>query len=345
MKKDNIYWIDSLRVFATIAVIVLHVAAPIVYQFGSISGTVWWIGNIIDSSVRFCVPIFLMISGVLLLSKDYSSIRGYLKKRVLRIFYPFLFWSIIYLLKDILYYSYMGSMNIHKIDELIKNGVISGVSYHFWYIYLIIGLYLVFPLLSKWIKNSTKREIEYFLTLWFITLFITFPFISSFIPKINIIYFSGFIGFPILGYYLNNYDINSNNKKIVYFLLIVISITITAIGTFILSNFKNKFIDWFYNYLTPNVTIVSICIFLYFKEFVNPNEKINSIIRFFSKYSYGIYLVHILVLWSIQKIGLYYNFINPIIGIIITSLVCFVLSTIIIYFVNKFPLGKYIAGT
>lgn len=345
MKKDSIEWIDTLRVLATIAVIILHVAAPIVYQFGSISDTVWWIGNIFDSSVRFCVPIFLMISGVLLLSKDYSSIRSYLKKRVLRIFYPFLFWSFIYILKDIIFYTYLGTFNFNKFQEEIKIAIISGASFHFWYIYLIMGLYLIFPLIGKWIKNSTKKEIEYFLFLWIVSLFITFPFITTFIPKINIIYFSGFIGFPILGYYLNNFVINIKRKKIVYFSLIVIGIFITGIGTFIISSYKNEFIDWFYDYLTPNVTLVSIGVFLYFKELEFKNGRVKSIIKFFSKYSYGIYLVHILVLWSIQKIGLYYDFINPIIGIIITSLVCFFLSTIIVYIVNKLPLGKYFSGT
>jgi len=57
-KNENILWIDSLRIFATFSVILLHVAATILYQYGSISNFNWWVGNIYDSSVRFCVPLF-----------------------------------------------------------------------------------------------------------------------------------------------------------------------------------------------------------------------------------------------------------------------------------------------
>ncbi|POR16914.1 hypothetical protein BWK58_15200, partial [Flavobacterium columnare] len=98
MKEDNenLYWITSLRVLATFSVIFLHTSAEILYQYGKTSNANWWIGNIYDSSVRFCVPIFLMISGALILSKDYKNITEYLKKRVLRIIFPFLFWSIVY---------------------------------------------------------------------------------------------------------------------------------------------------------------------------------------------------------------------------------------------------------
>ena len=117
MNKDdsikNLEWIVSLRVLATISVIVLHVAAGITYQYGRVSNFDWWIANIYDSTVRFCVPIFLMITGTVVLNKPFESTREYLKKMFLRILLPFLFWSIIYIAKDLLLKFYHGeSMNL-----------------------------------------------------------------------------------------------------------------------------------------------------------------------------------------------------------------------------------------
>ena len=82
--REKIIWIDNLRVIATIAVIMLHVSAPILYKYGSISNYIWNIGNLFDGMVRWCVPIFFMLSGALLLNED-LEISSFLKKRLLRI--------------------------------------------------------------------------------------------------------------------------------------------------------------------------------------------------------------------------------------------------------------------
>lgn len=70
MTKDGkIFWVDFVRVLATFLVILLHSAAPLLYQYSSISKADWWVANIYDSISRICVPLFFMISGYLLLEK------------------------------------------------------------------------------------------------------------------------------------------------------------------------------------------------------------------------------------------------------------------------------------
>ena len=346
MKQDNLLWIDSLRVLATLSVIFLHVVNQILYQYGNISNFDWWVGNIYDSSVRFCVPIFLMISGALILSKTYESIGVYLKKRVLRILFPFLFWSMIYIAKDAFFKFHHGEYT--TITELLKFILIQlkdGASIHLWYIYLIIGLYLFFPVIGKWINKSNKHEIEYFIGIWLITIFAGLPFIREIIPNIDITYFSGYIGFPILGYYLNQKTtFNFDGKKIICILLILTGILITIVGTFFITKHNGEFYEGLYEYLSPNVILVSGGIFLLFKNFVKFTTRTSSVILFFSKYSYGTYLIHILVLWGFSIFGFSYSFINPIIGVPIMSILCFLISTLIIWGVNKLPLGKYISG-
>ena len=344
--SENLEWINSLRVLATFSVIFLHVTASILYQYGSISTFDWWVGNVYDSFVRFCVPIFLMISGTLILSKTYESIGEYFRKRVLRILFPFLFWSIIYIVRDLFLNLNQGErLTFIEIFKFTFIKLKEGASFHLWYIYLIIGLYLLFPIIGKWISKNNQHEIKYFIGIWLITIFAQLPFVKKFIPNIEISYFSGYIGFPILGYYLSKTTFNINGKKLIYILFCLTGILITIFGTFFMTNHNGSFWDGYYEYLSPNVVLVSIGIFLLFKDFVKMSKKISSVVHFFSKYSYGTYLIHILVLWILGKFGLSYAFVNPIIGIPVTSILCFIFSTLIIFGVNKLPLlGKYISG-
>ena len=112
MQNPNINYI---RAIATIAVIFLHVSSDVLYEFKSIPIRVWWIGNIYDSLVRVSVPLFFMISGALLLSKDYL-INDFIGNRVKKIIPPFVFWSIVYIFYNNINYikSESGTYNVIK---------------------------------------------------------------------------------------------------------------------------------------------------------------------------------------------------------------------------------------
>lgn len=71
LEKENFDYIDNLKAISLIAVILMHVLV-IFIDFQNLESKHWWIGNILDSSIRFCVPIFLMVSGALLLGKDWE---------------------------------------------------------------------------------------------------------------------------------------------------------------------------------------------------------------------------------------------------------------------------------
>jgi surface polysaccharide O-acyltransferase-like enzyme len=90
-------WVDKARIFAVFAVIVLHVSAIVVVGIKDFYDLQWWFGNIYDSMVRWCVPVFVMISGALLLSEAKTeSISIFYKKRILRLLTPTLFWSLFF---------------------------------------------------------------------------------------------------------------------------------------------------------------------------------------------------------------------------------------------------------
>ncbi|MDQ6971139.1 MAG: acyltransferase family protein, partial [Mariprofundaceae bacterium] len=81
-------WLDNSRVLAVFAVILVHVSDGFVshYPMGS---EYWWIGNIYDSAVRWCVPVFVMISGALLLDPaKHENLNTFYRKRFSRICIP-----------------------------------------------------------------------------------------------------------------------------------------------------------------------------------------------------------------------------------------------------------------
>jgi surface polysaccharide O-acyltransferase-like enzyme len=136
-KTNNKYWANNLRVLATISVILLHVAANILYQYTNIPQHIWWIGNIYDGLVRFSVPAFFMLTGALLLPKI-EPVNVFLKKRFSRIFPPFLFWSLIYIIYHIWLQTVTGTA-LETID--IKAFVIDKLLHRSEFIY---GLFMRF---------------------------------------------------------------------------------------------------------------------------------------------------------------------------------------------------------
>ncbi|MBD2598484.1 acyltransferase family protein [Nostoc spongiaeforme FACHB-130] len=85
--ENRLIWADYVRVIANFFVIFLHSAAPLLYQFKKIPDSYWITGNIYDSGVRMCVPLFFMLSGYLLLEKQ-ETLETFFKKRFKRIFIP-----------------------------------------------------------------------------------------------------------------------------------------------------------------------------------------------------------------------------------------------------------------
>ncbi len=96
-ERENLFWIDVLRAVVMFGVVIIHVAADVITEWGAVPQDWWWAAHVYDSLVRGCVPLFVMISGALLLSKT-ESLGDFFAKRFQRIAIPFLVWTILYLL-------------------------------------------------------------------------------------------------------------------------------------------------------------------------------------------------------------------------------------------------------
>ena len=346
----NIQWLDTLRALATLGVIIIHVSTPTVKMIYGKNMEYWWIGNFIDSSVRFAVPLFLMLSGATMLAKEYKLGEFY-KKRITRVFFPFIFWMITYLI-----YRWIILTPIHQpttfstmlhwgTDLFLKEGI----SKHFWYIYMILFIYLFIPFIGIGLRKLNNSTILYILAGWLILTFICksvplnlYCWSEEYWSKL-LGYFL-YTGFLILGYYLSKLVIKIHKIRCYSIILFILSILISAVSTFIFSEVAHKLDLRVYSYLTVNSIIQAIAIFLWMKDSNIRNKYILMLQRAISNYSYGIYLVHILVIGIFFNNGIFWTMAYPLISLPLVSLMTLVTSFIIIYILRKIPFGIYISG-
>ena len=330
--REEIEWIAILRSISIYSVVIIHSLGK--FASSNFNSTNWWINNIYNSVAHYSVPVFVMISGFLLLDKN-DSIYPFLKKRILKLFLPLLFWSIILFAGNIILKRPMSNPNI--VISFIYDFFTNNINYVYWFVYMITGLYLINPILSKWIKNSDNKEIRFYIIIWFITLFINY-FPNNKIA-INIQYVTGYIGYYILGYYLKLREIENRKKNYISIILILLGCAITIFGNYYFRYSKLE------SYLTPNIAILSCGIFLFIKgKSIKSNKLLSKLTKVISKYSFGIYLTHIVFISILNRIGINGYFISPIIGCFIVSSISMISSIILLFLMNKIPLLKNING-
>jgi surface polysaccharide O-acyltransferase-like enzyme len=345
-KSQNIDWISNLRLIALYAVIILHCTSPLLAAYGKVPMVDWWMGDFLNALVRFAVPVFVMITGALLLNREYE-IGDFLKKRLTRVVIPFLFWSLVYIWyswynEDITFGSDIW-FDIKQVLHLLK----TGAAYHLWYVYMLIGLYFFIPVIGKFVRNASEKEIRYFLIVWFVVMFISQPYLAHINPSVDMHYFAGFAGYLVLGHYLAYKDFNNKHLRAWMVLLFVLGICIIAFGSRLLIGHPEYPGTMFYEPVNPAVMLLSASIFLIVKNTVPKVPPFIVRLRDFTgRYNYGIYLAHALVLVFLEDpFGINYKLCTPIVSIPLTALIAFVISLLLVWLINKIPLvGKWISG-
>lgn len=344
--KERTWYFDLLRIFATFMVIVLHVSAQ---NFSSVpvSSFEWNVFNVFDSVTRWTVPVFVMISGALFLDGEYTIEKIY-KKYILRIVTAFIFWSATYAIFK------MVRTNCGLKETLWQ--LVTG-PVHMWFLYMIVGVYMLIPILKKIIvqKDITK----YFLVLGFaFSCFIpqlisvcgyVFPTLSkltkSLIASVDFNFAVGFVFYFVLGYYLSKADISKKLQSIIY-LGGVCGLIITIGMTDVISLLSGQPKVDFYGNFTINVLLESIAIFVFFKYKLSlqPSKARATLIAKLSKYSFGVYLAHMLVIEVLRDVfKLNTLTFNPILSIPIIAILVFLISFLISGILNHIPiLKKYV---
>ena len=281
-----------------------------------------------------CIGLFFMVSGALLLPTS-LSMKEFYKRRLSKVVFPTLIWTFTYLLVKII----NGSITVAMSSVVLSipfsaqgNGIL-------WFMYVLIGLYLITPIISPWLAKASKNEIELVLGLWGISLL--YPILSRVITVNEgntgiLYYFTGYAGYYILGYYLNHYK----PRVGIIASLLMILIPIIACG---ISIHLYQDLDFYRYFWYLSIFVVSMaCGWFCLLSKISVREV--RLLTVASSLSFGIYLSHILIMRSfIWKLCDYLNFGWPL-QIVFTIIMTLVLSFVLAYLLSMLPLGKYFVG-
>ena len=195
-KQNNIGWIDVLRIAACFMVVFAHCCDPFVAQFDN-NREMFLTGVFTGSLTRPCVPLFVMMTAVLLLPiKNEESAVSFYKKRIGRIAIPLVFWSIALPILTYIYFAHINpeTQNMQLSADAYTAASLTDKLYTFifnfnfdttplWYLYMLIGLYIIMPIVGSWLQQATKKDIRTVLYIWGATLFM--PYISMVAPMLG----------------------------------------------------------------------------------------------------------------------------------------------------------------
>ncbi|KXK11967.1 MAG: Inner membrane protein YiaH [Chloroflexi bacterium OLB14] len=162
IKKEHMYWVDLTRVIAIFLVVMIHAIENIINRWNEYPAEIQNIANMYNSLTRMSVPLFFMVSGWLLLPKN-ESLKDFFYKRFVKVIFPFAIWSLIYLVWGC--GITLAGCKPTFISRLI---FIHGTYHHLWFMYPLIGLYLITPILRLLIVPDKKYILWYFVALWII---------------------------------------------------------------------------------------------------------------------------------------------------------------------------------
>lgn len=186
MKRSNetrVVFLDWLRVIACFMVMVVHACEAFYFNdagetcFRSPSDARWAVG--IDSACRAAVPLFVIASSFLLFPLKRAT-GDFFRRRLVRVVVPFLLWSGIYIVWNALNFDKGVSCDVSALGTNFARFFFNfpmTTGGHLWFVPMLLGLYLVMPLLSPWAEKVTEKELRGWILLWLLTTL--FPFVRK----------------------------------------------------------------------------------------------------------------------------------------------------------------------
>ena len=391
LKAENrVVWVDWLRVAACFMVIIVHATEPF-YLGGEGSqiltaADAYW-SSLFDSFVRACVPLFIVASSYLQFPLHYSS-GEFLRRRAVRILVPFALWSVVYAL--------VWGEPAENFQNLLFN--FNYAAGHLWFVYMLIGVYLLMPLLSPWAERVGKRELQVYLGIWVFTTFI--PLIRdvvvggfdgmevlygvSGLPRQALTplwgeaswntygtfyYISGFVGYLLLGLYFRRFVGELSWRKTLAIAIpcylggfaVVFGGFLRRVfemsqGVFPVEGLVEKAVWWETTWCndTIGVVLMTMAWLLLFKKIKYSGGFYQKVLLPVSKASYGVYLMHLLLLVPIcgavrewlgvgldGRLGVWTSPVE----ITLSAVVGFIVTVVVAVLLQRIPkIGKYIVG-
>jgi surface polysaccharide O-acyltransferase-like enzyme len=334
-------WADFVRNIGILLVILGHVSGVVVQRFQDFSIENWNAANVYNIIARSCVPLLFMVSGALLLPRQ-ESIRDFYSKRFKKVIFPFLFWSVLYLLVKEGWYASYTPLNALKV--IVITLFSKPAEYHLWFMYELFAAYLFTPILRKLVDNGSETILWYFAAIWFIFGPLT-RLVEFFVPVESIFqlgYVTGYIGYFILGYLLVRFPIRKWmvwTSAAVYLVMAVLTGWLTWYG----SVYAGKLVDYFQYLLGMNIVFLAVAAYMLLraageKIFSTPRPRLAKFAVGLTSASFGMYLIHVFILNYLRVTFKISPLDGPSIYMIpITTVITFLISWIIIFILQKIP--------
>ena len=334
ISDNRIVWLDVIRCVAMIMVIGVHCIDPFYISptMRAIPEYTHW-AAIYGSLLRPSVPLFVMMTGLLLLPVKKQPLGKFYKKRIYRVLFPFLIWSVLYsmfpwvtgvlgLPKEIIgdFFCYTQGQESQSLIDSLKDVAMIPFNFshkenHMWYIYLLIGLYLYMPFFSAWIENADRKTKRAFLLIWSISLFI--PYLKEYVANCLFersgyvfgtdtwnefglfYYFAGFNGYLLLGHYVkkgNDWSLMKTFILCILMFAVGYYITYTGFSTTASNpNATETEMELFFTFCSPNVLLMTLATFLLLQKVVITNSTVIKVLANMTQCGFGIYMVHYFV--------------------------------------------------
>ena len=341
---------DLIRTIAIVGVILLHASNDLtIQQMNQLEIFRWTTVDFYQSIGRIGVPLFIMLTGALLLQPSKNEgLSVFFKKRWARIGLPWIFWGGAYFAWDFLVEHQAFT------SSAIIQGILNGPYYQFWYLYMLLGLYLLTPILRIFLAHADQTIIKYFVILWFLGVAII-PFFGLFTTyqlSSNVFTIAGYVGYFVLGTYLLTVQIRRSTLSI----FMILGIALTAIGTYVLAATVGGAETYFFqDYFSPTLILASVMVFLLILTIqplsvqkVIPPSSGNKLIKVISENSLSLFLFHVMILLSLQRgyfgFAINGNTINSIVGVPLNTVITLFISLGIIILLKKVPYLKKLIG-
>lgn len=302
--KERLLYLDILRTLAIFAVLIRHIVGVRWHSQEVFATSEWYIINGYASTVVWCIAILFMLSGSVLLDPKYNlTLKKLYTKSLPRLICALIFWAVLYRTLSPTLSILLDIKEVTADDwKRIYTEILFSRTpwHHLWFMYDIISIYILVPLLRVFTAHAEKKHYLYFLALYFV--------FGSLLPKINAesgVHFSllnvselySYTGYFIAGYFFAKYDLTSVEKKILY-ILGGIAMAWKVLGSVYFAIVYEAPGQHFFENISPSTMILSFAVFVFVKNTINNSEKIQTslgnskLLVLISSCSLGIYLVH-----------------------------------------------------
>ncbi|SCX92100.1 Surface polysaccharide O-acyltransferase, integral membrane enzyme [Lachnospiraceae bacterium XBB2008] len=337
------YYMDIARVLSMVSVIMIHVGA-ITWYDGPFSIYPWGVTNLFDILSRYCVPVFLMMSGYLFLDPNRNiSVRKMYTRYLPRLLAAFFFWSFLYAIIT------SGFLTQRTFSEEVVSKFIHNLffgHYHMWYMYIIVGMYIITPALRGLVKD--RQALRYFLIAAYVISYLIpnimmlphiYEHVGLYFNRLEFAFVSGYVFYYAAGYYVATEEFTDKQKKLIYLLgLIGLLGTVITMTTYVLvTQYPNSV---YHEYYTAGIPLYSIAVFIFFRDRfanVDPQSKPMKVIMWLSRLSFGVYMAHDFGLIVFKKLGLVTTMCTPFISMPLLTLMDLAITVFIVWVVSLIP--------